>query len=128
MIKRSFLCLCFCCILVGLVFSCANKGTIVKENNTTSKELSVDLTQSLAKKIEDLLEKSHRDSLGFYILCSTPSAEPLFFVNEVEVSGDSVRSLNPQDIFSFSILADSTAHRLFEQRAAHGVIFIKLKK
>jgi len=108
--------------------SCAKNDLLLRESETTTKNVTENcvLTQKLAAKIEEILEKSNKDSLGFNIVCNVPYPQALVLINGVEVFGDSLSRLDPQNILDVSILPDTTAYRLYGHRATNGVILIKL--
>ncbi|HEY0045537.1 MAG TPA: SusC/RagA family TonB-linked outer membrane protein, partial [Flavobacterium sp.] len=54
--------------------------------------------------------------------------EPLFVIDGVPVDEDGFRSLNPNDIASFSILKDASATSIYGNRGANGVILVKTKQ
>lgn len=56
------------------------------------------------------------------------NVEPLFVVDGVPVDEDGFRSINQNDIASFSILKDAAATSIYGNRGANGVIVITTKK
>lgn len=56
------------------------------------------------------------------------NVEPLFIVDGIPVDEDGFRSINQQDIASFSVLKDAAATSIYGNRGANGVIVITTKK
>ncbi len=56
------------------------------------------------------------------------NVEPLFVVDGIPVDEDGFRSINQNDIASFSILKDAAATSIYGNRGANGVIVITTKK
>ena len=56
------------------------------------------------------------------------NVEPLFIVDGIPVDEDGFRSINQNDIASFSILKDAAATSIYGNRGANGVIVITTKK
>ncbi|WP_298898117.1 SusC/RagA family TonB-linked outer membrane protein [uncultured Psychroserpens sp.] len=54
--------------------------------------------------------------------------EPLFIVDGIPVDEDNFRSINPNDIETFSVLKDAGAANIYGNRAANGAIVITTKK
>ncbi|MEH6535298.1 MAG: SusC/RagA family TonB-linked outer membrane protein [Psychroserpens sp.] len=54
--------------------------------------------------------------------------EPLFIVDGIPVDEDNFRSINPNDIATFTILKDAGAANIYGNRAANGAIVITTKK
>ncbi len=54
--------------------------------------------------------------------------EPLFIVDGIPVDEDGFRSINPNDIDTFSILKDASATSIYGNRGANGVILITTKR
>lgn len=55
------------------------------------------------------------------------NVEPLFIIDGIPVDEDGFRSLNQNDIDSFTILKDAAATSIYGNRGANGVIVIKTK-
>lgn len=56
------------------------------------------------------------------------NVEPLFIIDGIPVDEDGFRSINQNDIASFSILKDAAATSIYGNRGANGVIVITTKK
>lgn len=54
--------------------------------------------------------------------------DPLFVVDGSQASSDILKSLNPNDIASITVLKDASATSIYGSRAANGVIYITTKK
>ncbi|MDG5490049.1 SusC/RagA family TonB-linked outer membrane protein [Psychroserpens sp. SPM9] len=54
--------------------------------------------------------------------------EPLFIVDGIPVDEDNFRSINPNDIETFTVLKDAGAANIYGNRAANGAIVITTKK
>lgn len=54
--------------------------------------------------------------------------EPLYVIDNVPMSVDNFRSINPNDIASISVLKDAGATSIYGNRGANGVIIVKTKK
>jgi TonB-linked SusC/RagA family outer membrane protein len=58
----------------------------------------------------------------------TADVTPLIVVDGIQVSQQSLFSMNPNDIATLSVLRDASATSIYGARAANGVIFITTKK
>lgn len=56
------------------------------------------------------------------------STDPLYVIDGIPVNSTVFRSLNPEDVESFSILKDAQATSIYGNRGANGVIVITTKK
>lgn len=56
------------------------------------------------------------------------STDPLYVIDGIPVNSTVFRSLNPEDVESFSILKDAQATSIYGNRGANGVILISTKK
>lgn len=56
------------------------------------------------------------------------STEPLYVIDGIPVNSTVFRSLNPEDVESFSVLKDAQATSIYGNRGANGVIVITTKK
>lgn len=54
--------------------------------------------------------------------------DPLFVVDGAQASSDILKSLNPSDIASITVLKDASATSIYGSRAANGVIYITTKR
>ncbi|GAA4268088.1 SusC/RagA family TonB-linked outer membrane protein [Hyunsoonleella aestuarii] len=54
--------------------------------------------------------------------------EPLFIVDGIAVDEDNFRSINPNDIATYSVLKDAAAANIYGNRAANGAIVITTKR
>lgn len=54
--------------------------------------------------------------------------EPLYIIDNIPVDANSFRSLNPNDIESFSVLRDAGATAIYGNRGANGVVIIKTRR
>lgn len=54
--------------------------------------------------------------------------EPLYIIDNIPVDANAFRSLNPNDIASFSVLRDAGATAIYGNRGANGVIIIKTRQ
>lgn len=54
--------------------------------------------------------------------------EPLFIIDGVPTNRDNFRTINPNDIESFTVLKDASATSLYGNRGSNGVILITTKK
>ncbi|WP_054558239.1 SusC/RagA family TonB-linked outer membrane protein [Croceitalea dokdonensis] len=58
----------------------------------------------------------------------TGNNEPLYIIDGIPVDANAFRSLNPNDIDSFSVLRDAGATAIYGNRGANGVIIIKTRQ
>ncbi|WP_299228676.1 SusC/RagA family TonB-linked outer membrane protein [uncultured Psychroserpens sp.] len=56
------------------------------------------------------------------------NVEPLFVVDGIPVDEDNFRSINPNDIATYSVLKDAAAANIYGNRAANGAIVITTKR
>ncbi len=56
------------------------------------------------------------------------NVEPLLVVDGIPVDEDNFRSINPNDIATFSVLKDAAATSIYGNRGANGVIIVTTKK
>ena len=54
--------------------------------------------------------------------------DPLYIIDNIPVDANAFRSLNPNDIASFSVLRDAGATAIYGNRGANGVIIIKTRQ
>jgi TonB-dependent SusC/RagA subfamily outer membrane receptor len=76
-------------------------------------------------------QKSDTVKTEFYINCGCNNKDripPLIVIDNIEVTAEEMKHLQPEDIASFSILKDSVATALYGARGAGGIILIKTKK
>ncbi len=58
----------------------------------------------------------------------TASSAPLYILDGVAVEATTIRSMNPNDIETMSVLKDASATSIYGSRAANGVIYVTSKR
>ncbi len=84
--------------------------------------------QLLQGKVSGLLVLSDGTMRIRGISSLNASNEPLVVVDGVPLSSNSLSSINPDDIDSFSVLKDASSAAIYGSRAASGVILVTTKK
>ncbi|WP_353779121.1 SusC/RagA family TonB-linked outer membrane protein [Winogradskyella sp. 3972H.M.0a.05] len=124
---------------------------VVAYGTTSLKSNSASVTQLSATEVEDRANASVLQNLqgqvaGLNVLTGTgqPGAdstiilrgigsingeiEPLFVVDGIFVDRDNFRSINPNDIATFTVLKDGAAAGIYGNRGANGAVIITTKK
>ena len=124
---------------------------VVAYGTTSLKSSAASVTQLSATEVEDRANASVLQNLqgqvaGLNVLTGTgqPGAdstiiirgqgsingeiEPLFVVDGIFVDRDNFRSINPNDVATFTVLKDGAAAGIYGNRGANGAIIITTKK
>lgn len=111
-------------------------SSITTVNTTQLKMPTSNLTTSFAGQMAGMISyqssgEPGADNADFFIRGVTSfgyNTEPLYLVDNIEISKDELARIQVDDIESFSILKDASATALYGARGANGVIMIKTKE
>ncbi|MGN6438308.1 MAG: N-acetylmuramoyl-L-alanine amidase [Agriterribacter sp.] len=95
---------------------------VIYENNKAEK-----LTREEAIKRKLINEPDGHKSLGIHLKGISQLNEPVYYINDKEVTKEEVGQLNPNEIESISVLKGMDAIDKYGLKAKHGVIDIRTK-
>ena len=123
-----------------VAFGTQKKESVVSSITTINpKDLKVpssNLTTALAGRLSGLVAYQRsgepgQDNADFFIRGVTSfgyTASPLILIDGLEMRGEDLARMQPDDIASFSILKDAAATSLYGARGANGVIMVTTKE
>lgn len=104
---------------IKIIFNSCDGSIYVK-----AQKLGLNRSYSLFEKIDTSNENNDRD----FTALTLHRKQPLYILNDTEVSKDDMKAVEPSNIRSISVLKDKKATEAYGAKGKDGVIIITLKK
>lgn len=104
----------------------------IQNGNPVRVQYTVAFMFSLADGNSAAVKPAKQDTglraVNFVNLSSTPGNEPLYIIDGKQMTPGVIKTINPNDIESISVLKDASATVLYGKNAVNGVIIVTTKK
>ncbi|NRB58467.1 MAG: hypothetical protein HRU50_00835 [Winogradskyella sp.] len=95
----------------------------LKSDDASEKVIIIEEVSSNSKE-DHIILKNSSDK----VFISTNGKDPLYIINDKEVSKEKFQKLSPDNIESITVLKDKAAKELYGKKAKHGVVKVVTKK